>query len=201
MSRSNQYSYFFLRGYFASADDVLKAVLACDVRHYAFVLHDRDSYTSGTEDHAAGDHKDDHWHICLNLQQKTSWNVVSGKILKLFPNCGIWNRNIYDPARAADYLMHNSDLARAQGKAQYTLSDIFSDNFDYWYSDEAKKDCDSEKSSTGAAKAGTRQKLNKTKTAAETAAKIFIYEEPPTPQRADYFCQPCKYKQDSRCHQ
>lgn len=145
MAQSKQFSYFFLRGYFDSADDVLKAVLACDVRHYAFILHDKDVYSEGSEDHAKGDKKPPHWHICLNLVQKASWNVVSGKILKLYPTCGIWNRNIYDPARAAAYLLHDSDIARSQGKYQYNSSAVFSDGFDYWFTDEAKRDAAAEK--------------------------------------------------------
>lgn len=142
---SKQYRYFFLRGYFDSSDDVLKAVLACDPRHYAFVYHDQDVYTEGGEDHEPGQKKKPHWHICLNLMEKASWNVVSGKILKIYPSCGLWNRNIYDPAAAAGYLLHDSDLAKAQGKYQYPRSAVYSDGFDYWFSDEAKKDAKMEK--------------------------------------------------------
>lgn len=145
MAQVKQFSYFFLRGYFDSAEDVLKAVLACDVRHYAFIYHDRDAYSESTEDHEIGDVKPPHWHIVINLKQKTSWNVVKRKILDLFPDCGLWNRDLKSANAAADYLTHDSDVARALGKFQYPKSEVFSDNFDYWFSSEAEEAVKAEK--------------------------------------------------------
>lgn len=68
-----QFSYFAVRLYCEEKNNVLDmCVNALPVRHYAFICHDKDIWKDSTEGHNAGETKKAHYHIVLNMEQKTS---------------------------------------------------------------------------------------------------------------------------------
>lgn len=143
---SPQFTYFFIRGYFQDASQVLKACEACDFRHYAYILHDKDTWTIASEQHNVGDLKDPHWHICLNLMQKQTWKWVKARIEHACgSNCGLHVEDIHDIKEAVDYLIHNSEVSIKQGKHLYPASDIFSDDIFHWHKDSTRAENAAEK--------------------------------------------------------
>lgn len=136
-----QFSYFFCRGYFDSADVIMQAINKLECRHYAFICHDRDIATKDTETLKKGEIKKAHWHININLVSARSANVVKNAFRSIAPNCGITAFVMKSPNKTFDYLTHNTAEARKEGKVEYLATEIFTDSVDFWSSYVAEEDC------------------------------------------------------------
>lgn len=134
-----QFSYFAVRLY-GEKQEVLQALEKMPIRHYAFIIHDKDTYKESTETHRIGDKKDSHVHIVINLQEKTGWK----KVKKMFTDilgekCGIILSDIKDTENATLYLTHETEQAKKDGKHIYDRSEVVTDNYEYWVSKETKQ--------------------------------------------------------------
>lgn len=141
-----QFSYFAVRLYCYDRNKVLEmCTKALPIRHYAFICHDKDIWKDSTEEHNAGDKKKAHYHLVLNMEQKISWKALQKKIYSVLgKECGAQLRDIKDTENATLYLTHNTKEAQKEGKYQYELSEVESDNYEYWLSEEAKHENKSE---------------------------------------------------------
>ena len=81
--KQSQFSYFFCRGYFDSANDILECLKYSSVRHYAFICHNKDVYLDDGEDHHKGEHKKDHWHLIINVQEKCTSSALRKRFLSV----------------------------------------------------------------------------------------------------------------------
>lgn len=137
-----QFSYFFVRGYFQSDEEVRIALDCVGYRHYAYICHDRDVYTDDSESHVKGDLKKKHYHLCVNLMSACSWRVLKARIEHNFVNhdLGLRVEDIHDPAEAKDYLMHCSKHSIDSGKVRYEVKEVRTDDITYWDSSQAKQE-------------------------------------------------------------
>lgn len=132
---SQQFSYFFLRGYFQTNEEVLRIISALNVRHYAFIKHDKDVYTDDSETHIRGQPKKEHYHILLNLTAHRSWKAIRTDILRLNGDCGIWCHDLQNSEQAYLYLTHSTEKSQQEeGKFQYSSANIIEDKKEYFLS-------------------------------------------------------------------
>lgn len=141
----NQFSYFFMRGYWDSPQDVMRAISVLNARHYAFIYHDRDIYVEDGETHKKGEHKKPHYHIIVNLPSARSFKAVSRDITTIFPSCGLYCYDLHQPDQALLYLTHETEKAqKEEGKTLYDRNEVYTDNYNYFCSkaviEEVKKE-------------------------------------------------------------
>lgn len=145
-NEKGQYSYFAVRLYCENADRLKHLIeTELEARHYAFILHDKDTYKDDNENHKKGDIKKAHYHIVINLKTKTSWNVLKNRILKVLPESNPRIRDIYDTESATLYLTHETKQAQKDGKYQYNRNDITTDDYSYWQDEETQRENKKEK--------------------------------------------------------
>lgn len=134
----NQFSYWFVRGYFPDKDTVFNAIQNLGIRHYAFIEHNRCVFLEDDEQHHKGDPKVPHWHLCLNLESACSFNVLKKRIESVAgKNVGLRGFCMRSPKNAKDYLFHESVNSIDSGKVHYEHSEAFSDDLNYWDSEQA----------------------------------------------------------------
>lgn len=133
-----QFSYFACRLYADSKDDVFRMINLLPVRHYAFILHDMDIFLDNDENHQIGDRKKPHYHLLLNMVEKTTWKKIKTLIEGVLPSCGVQIRDVKNTEAAALYLTHNTREALQAHKHLYDVADIVSDDYRYWLSDAVK---------------------------------------------------------------
>jgi hypothetical protein len=107
------------------------------IAHYAYIPHDKDVYEDGNA-------KTLHIHVLLRLVQRMSFKALERRIKRFtYEYCfehNIDEQNTFlermqDPDGAFRYLTHSTKEARADGKYEYEISDIRSDNIGYWRGD------------------------------------------------------------------
>lgn len=91
------------------------------VEHYALCMHDKD-----TEN---GKIKPSHTHVCLKFFRNERIN----KLVDYF-HCEAPSNCLHNARARFNYLMHDSDACRKQGKYQYPIEEVISDDINFWLS-------------------------------------------------------------------
>lgn len=131
-----QFSYFFVRLYANDHDQVQKLCNQLKLRHYAFILHDKDIYHESDENHVEGDIKPPHYHICMNLTEKKSWKQLKKLILDFLPKSSPRVQDMEDTVNCFMYLIHNTEKAIKEKKHLYNSNEVVSDDVMLWTSEE-----------------------------------------------------------------
>lgn len=113
---------------FLTEDKIKEAVCKKAIRKYAYILHDKDTYTEDDEknnpEHKAGTLKEPHWHICLQFRdsQNTKYVAKWFDIAEQYVNKSTSGH--YEDMLL--YLIHKNSCE----KFQYNADEVHA-NFDY----------------------------------------------------------------------
>lgn len=102
---------------FISANDckaIIEELLPC-VEHYAIITHDKDDAKP-------------HTHMLIKFF-RNQW--VSTKLVDYF-HIDSWQDPLKKLKNVYEYLTHDSDKCRKEGKFQYSKDDVLSDDIEYW---------------------------------------------------------------------
>lgn len=65
---------------FLTEDKIKEAVCKRGIKKFAYILHDKDTYTEDDEkknsEHKAGTLKEPHWHICLQFKDSQDTKII-----------------------------------------------------------------------------------------------------------------------------
>lgn len=113
--------------------DQVKSVLQKhdgQIRSYAYIVHDKDFNSDGIP-------KEIHIHLLLKLVNATTVEAVRNWF-KYFTDSNDLPVNtlaqpLHDISSSFDYLTHDTEQARIDGKYQYSSDEVFSNDIDFWH--------------------------------------------------------------------
>lgn len=120
----------------------VKELCCCDwVLHYVFILHDRDTDENGQS-------KTPHFHIMLRLRERCSLKALRRRLDRFtyefyYGTTDTPQNTLIECTKDIDdmyrYLTHTTEQARKDGKFEYDISDLQSDNLGYWRGDMSRQ--------------------------------------------------------------
>lgn len=133
--RSPTQAYFFHLVSYLDEQTIGLAILSLNVRHFAYILHDKDRYTEGDN---VGELKEPHYHILLAMVDKQSLSTVLRPFKGHRDKDGIFintfGRGCTDRFYEFDYLDHSREDCVVRGDYLYSKKDIKTDCMSYWAS-------------------------------------------------------------------
>lgn len=108
------------------------------LKAYAYILHDKDTIE-------IGELKTSHCHVIVSLVNNTTCEAVRNWFRGFVDNRGLpvntLAQSCHDIFAAFDYLTHNTEQAKSDGKYLYSDSDIVGFNLDF-FKDDTKQEID-----------------------------------------------------------
>ncbi len=104
-----------------------------NLKAYAYILHDKDINEDGTI-------KEPHIHLLIYLNHPTTvsavrrwlgnWRDINGEIINTLA------QPMHDIGACFDYLTHNTEQCRLEGKTPYSIGDITTNDWDFFSNSE-----------------------------------------------------------------